>query len=671
MKKEKNRRLTGGKIRRGLIKLTATFLTIAALCVSATACGAKKPAYGNFEGTRLTVATNYTFYALDLFRELAESFENVTGATVELRNYGAEYGSNIDRNIGENNLPDVFMTMGYTERKFKDYSLDLTDDNFGEYTGTGKKLVSASDGKVYSFALSHELSGVLINTKVCESAGVNPESIHTWDDFFAACAKLKGGGVTPIGSNPSGKIFSEIAGSFLTYKGEAADVSEALLNGSWSGNEIGLVINFWRDCLKQEYLFPDAASLDNMEKYARFAEDQSAFLIGEDFTAAALCKSYCGEDKFLLAPYPSSRQGGEETLTVSDGDVFAINKNSKNIDCAKAFFKYLSESKTTAQLVRTTETVPALKNMKNSASTEGSAVLAKTLDYYKGRDIAYHNRWHKEYLPAGVYSTLGNVASGLFIAYDNNEYVNEYPQTIKSSYDTSYAGNRDAIDNDYKIELTDCGAGGDVNEAYIWQLADAVRFEPDESGECKAVGKSKTDKNTTVFIGDSFLDVRNWWTNFYTESYPGKNVFNMGIGGAKAGHWPFYIDRVFSSFGDAEPANIVLNIGTNDYSAYRADAAATNVETFISALRKKFPETKIYWFSVTYRGEGDYLNSDIDSLNAAVKAWIEKPEQKNVTYVDVVSKVSHDMLRGDNLHPKLETYSVFAEALEDAGCRIG
>lgn len=203
---------------------------------------------------------------------------------------------------------------------------------------------------------------------------------------------------------------------------------------------------------------------------------------------------------------------------------------------------------------------------------------------------------------------------------------------------------------------------------YARQLGQGLEVDQNK----KVVRTVPLNNNTTVFIGDSFFDRREFWHNFYTESFKGKNVFCAGIGGSRADQWLLMLDEVFAGFKGTAPKNIVINLGTNDLATgYAASTVAENLEELIAELHNRFPNTGIYYFGVTQRrvnASSHYggCEAKTNENNRLIKEWCGG--QSYAHYID--SPITTDMLRDDGLHPKLEAYSNYVNALNSAGCKI-
>ena len=171
-----------------------------------------------------------------------------------------------------------------------------------------------------------------------------------------------------------------------------------------------------------------------------------------------------------------------------------------------------------------------------------------------------------------------------------------------------------------------------------------------------------------IFAGDSFFDVRNFWSEFYT-TYAGYDAWCAGIGSTEAPQWEYYARRLI--YPNA-PAAVVLHVGTNDlaHDQYATAQTAEKITSHFEAIHANLPDTHIYWFTIEPR-TGISLDN-ILAVNAAAEAYAEGKDW--VTVLDSCSAFTTGggsgnwgMYLSDRIHPAPESYSVFTELLEGAG----
>ena len=192
-----------------------------------------------------------------------------------------------------------------------------------------------------------------------------------------------------------------------------------------------------------------------------------------------------------------------------------------------------------------------------------------------------------------------------------------------------------------------------------WQLD---QDKTDYANQMKS--KWNTDGNdgkTTLFIGDSFFDVRYFWTNFYSL-YAGKDAICAGISGATTYDWEQYAETFLRQ---TAPKNLIVNLGTNNfYDDHDSSETATeSLQRMFTLIHSILPDTKIYYFAITQRSDTSY-KTGVSETNAAMKAWCEG--YSFITFLDTEQALTVGTLLEDGIHPKLETYSVFMGALAES-----
>lgn len=169
-----------------------------------------------------------------------------------------------------------------------------------------------------------------------------------------------------------------------------------------------------------------------------------------------------------------------------------------------------------------------------------------------------------------------------------------------------------------------------------------------------------TEGKTTVFMGDSFFDTRYFWTDFNTV-YKDYDALCCGISSTTSYDWETLAGEVL---GGLKPANIAIHIGTNNVYDDKMDQTETTqaLQRLFLVLHDLLPETNIYYFSITQRADTSYATT-VSRVNDDLAAWCAPRDW--ITWLDTTSKLTTDKLK-DGIHPKLENYSIFVEALEEA-----
>ena len=173
------------------------------------------------------------------------------------------------------------------------------------------------------------------------------------------------------------------------------------------------------------------------------------------------------------------------------------------------------------------------------------------------------------------------------------------------------------------------------------------------------------DGHTTLFIGDSFFDERWFWTDF-NRTYAGKDALIAGVSSSTTYDWEHFTQTFLKN---VSPKQIAMHMGTNNVYDDKKSATETvsSLQRMFYLMHDAMPQTHIYWFNISQRSYDDAKIGIVATVNSAMKKWAANREW--ITLIDTSSKLANDMLR-DNVHPKLEYYSVFVNALKDAGAVI-
>lgn len=152
-------------------------------------------------------AAEYYQYLFDAFTKTEEG-KHVTFEFEEIPTTDA-YNQKLKLLISSGDLPDIVLNGGnnYTELAAKSGKVaDLTpyfdaDPEWKAQFDPKSLEFNSVDGKIYGVPVSKEISYIYYNKELFTKAGITPPatSFASWDEFFAACDKLKAADITPLG----------------------------------------------------------------------------------------------------------------------------------------------------------------------------------------------------------------------------------------------------------------------------------------------------------------------------------------------------------------------------------------------------------------------------------------------------------------------------------------
>lgn len=367
-----------------------------------------------FSGTTIEIAERFTGSTSETFAELTKKFEAETGCKVTVTEYGDDYESTMKTRMASNTLPDIFETHGWSILRYKEYLLDLRNESWvKDYDPSALGVIQDTDGSIYVLMISELVNGTLVNMEVCEAAGVDPYKITTWQQFSEACAKIKAAGYTPIGAAFGPGNLANVSGTWVSYKGEQAEDSAAMLDGSYDWKSYRPFIDLYSNWLDAGYFFDDYATMKAADASERFAKNKSAFWQGNDPKFLAGCLKLNPQGQYAFLPTFASKEGGKMFVGVGEGETFGIWKNGRNIDACKAFLQFMSRSENVIALTNAVGSNPCLKSAMELSKSYGLGLFMAMKDQYKNADILYENLWDRKYMPSGMWPVFGNALQSL------------------------------------------------------------------------------------------------------------------------------------------------------------------------------------------------------------------------------------------------------------------
>lgn len=188
--------------------------------------------------------------------------------------------------------------------------------------------------------------------------------------------------------------------------------------------------------------------------------------------------------------------------------------------------------------------------------------------------------------------------------------------------------------------------------------------------EEKLAEKNAMERVDLVFLGDSITQAwekegEDVWQAFYQP----RHALNLGFNGDKTENVLWRLAH--GEIDNIQPKLLVLLIGTNN-AGHRMDKAedtALGIQTILSVLAEKLPQTKILLLAIFPRSAKPMQKLRV--LNEEVNQIISQfADDKNVffrninsVFLDDEGRITSDVMN-DFLHPNASQYQIFADAIE-------
>lgn len=386
----------------------------------------------------LEIQVDWTDQRNEAFVALLKEFTDETGIQTEVISSGDDIETQLKIRMGANDMPDLWLTHGWSLIRYKEYLLDLTDQPWvSDINDAARGVVTDTDGSLYVLPISIALSCICYNKDVLEASGVDWTSLKTWDDFEAACEKIKDAGYVPIimgakeSGNAGGLINSIGLGYFAPPDSPAHKYLAQFLDGTVDVAEAFDPIYDrmikWRD---SGYFNQDFMTLDTAGMQQALGAAETAFCSRTStYIGAAL--SYYPDANLGLLPYPALEEGGKLSCAVGEGTCFGIWKDSEYTEEAKTLLNWLAEPDHAAAILAYDGCTAGLKSTVDNSVV--NQAYQEMLEGYGEENIYFDNMFDRKYLPNGMWNVLSEGAALLLDGTskeDVGEYMNENFQSL-------------------------------------------------------------------------------------------------------------------------------------------------------------------------------------------------------------------------------------------------
>lgn len=409
----------------------------AGMVFSLAACGSGGGENGDDSGNRedvtITFSTNVVGTKAEALEAACRDFEEETGYTVDFQAPGESYEELMKTKMSANELPDVFTTHGWSVARYSDYLMPVNDlDWASDINDQIKPVITDSEGNMYVLPIDMDIAGIICNMTVLEEAGVNPDDIKTWDDFAAACDKIKAAGKTPIhmGGKDSwtiGQYFDWAAPSYYITD-EADSHADELKNGTFDTavwEEVAGMMDQW---VKAGYFNEDVLTADYNADVQALAQDEAAFCFyGNSGIVDTLAVN--PDANLGMMPIPSASTSDEPSLIAGEDIAVGVWKDSKVQEEAVELLNYLAQPEVTKTIAEAAGNKAGLNGVETDIGSIG--------EYYdKYADVETFPYFDREYLPSGMWDVM--CSTGADILSQKDGAVQTAATTMEQNFNDKY-----------------------------------------------------------------------------------------------------------------------------------------------------------------------------------------------------------------------------------------
>jgi raffinose/stachyose/melibiose transport system substrate-binding protein len=192
-----------------------------------------------------------------------------------------EYIQTLQTRLVGNQAPDVFVITSENKSDLmnNDYVKDLTDEPFMKNISQANKDFVSRDGKVYGMSTGSWASGIVYNKDLLKQGGVDKVPA-TWDEFLAACKKLKKAGITPYLETIADGL-SRIPDAFMgaQFAKDNTDITKlATEKIQTPGENEKAAVKAWMKLYDQDLVTRDTVGMSGDDMKTQFVNGQVAMI---------------------------------------------------------------------------------------------------------------------------------------------------------------------------------------------------------------------------------------------------------------------------------------------------------------------------------------------------------------------------------------------------------
>ncbi|WP_407270495.1 ABC transporter substrate-binding protein [Radiobacillus sp. PE A8.2] len=298
---------------------------------------------------------------------------------------GADYGAALKAKFASGEEPDIFNNGGFKELElWKEHLADLSNEPWVEnLLPIGKVPMTDTDGKLYGMPVNLEGYGFIYNKDLFEQAGIT-EKPTTLSELKAAAQKLQDNGVIPFSAG-----YGEwwvIGQHLLNIPFAQQDDPVAFIEGLYDGSETFIGNDHFKEfqeVVDTEIGFgnENPITTDYNTQVTLFASGETAMLQQGNWTENMIYEINPDINMAFL-PITLNDDADADRLPVGVPNNWVLNKDSENLEEAKAFLNWMVSSETGKRFI--TEEfafIPAFDNIEASGlGALGQSILEYSKD---------------------------------------------------------------------------------------------------------------------------------------------------------------------------------------------------------------------------------------------------------------------------------------------------
>lgn len=267
-----------------------------------------------------------------------------------------------------------------------------TQNKLDDVIPAGVKTAAVYNDHVFLIPMNVHIEGLFYNPKVMAAAGITTMP-KTWDEFLAACDKIKASGVTPIALGSKDQWPAQMWFDFLLTYTAGPDFRQELMAGKAAYNDpkVAKAMELWKSLIDKGYFVADANAYSWTDAADQVANGKAAMnLMGTYVTGYWDTNKLVAGTDYDFFPFPVIDPAIPE-VTHGTVDGWAIPAAAKNVDGAKALALWMLQKETQEAWAVGQGALAAVNNadpkIYNPVMAKAAAHLAK-VTFLSGYDLS-------------------------------------------------------------------------------------------------------------------------------------------------------------------------------------------------------------------------------------------------------------------------------------------
>ncbi len=241
-----------------------------------------------------------------------------------------------------------------------DFLADFFDSANQEYTLNGKQ---------YAVGWEAQTFGMFYNPSLMKKAGVNPDSIETWDDLINAAPKFKAAdtyGVS-ISCNPGTSALDFFLPLLTQVSGDPTfflKLDQGLNGLTWENPVVVQALALQKRIVDAGVFQPGPTGTSGDQAPQIFYTGKSAMLFNGSWSPQGFVQNASKEfvNSYKVMKTPALSAGAKHWTANQAGAGWAVSETSKNKDAAITFLKFLYDEANYSTTMNNSNSMPATKS---------------------------------------------------------------------------------------------------------------------------------------------------------------------------------------------------------------------------------------------------------------------------------------------------------------------